>query len=310
MIDMNIEDRHLIDRYLRNDISGIELENFLQRMKADDVLAKQVDMQRLIYAGIQKANLQNLRDVIISSLDYRKPAVPLALKMIVTFIFITVIGISLWSYLGNETANKDMSNSWFAFLKSKNKDQPIKVNDEKISHGPRQKNSIPADTATASNLEEPGKDSLEGELQSSALPVDSPVITTEEENIVVKQDQLLISTAIIVEDKSEDGKPTDESLSKGAVEHLNPAADLPETESPPSSFITEFWVSPINYRGYKMSKNKLVLFGIEEPDAVKLYRVNDAIYMSYLREYYRLNDTFDFMSYQKLKEAEIPLAIK
>ena len=59
-----------------------------------------------------------------------------------------------------------------------------------------------------------------------------------------------------------------------------------------------------------MSKNKLVLFGIEEPDAVKLYRVNDGIYMSYLKEYYKLNDTFDFVSYQKLKETEIPLAIR
>jgi len=308
---MNIEDRHLIDRYLQDDISGIELENFLQRMKADETLAKQVEIQRLIYAGIQKANLENLKEVIISSLDYRKPVVPLALKMIVTFIVITVAGISLWSYLGNETANKDLSNSWFAFLKSKNKDEPVKVSEEKVSRAPRQKILIPADTAAAASLQEPvGKDSLDAEPKSASLPADSVTVTSEDENIVVKQDQLLIATTMIVEDKSEEGKEVDESLSKGAVEHMNPAADLPEKEEPPSSFVIEFWVSPINYRGYKMSKNKLVLFGIEEPDAVKLYRVNDGIYMSYLKEYYRLNDTFDFMSYQKLKEAEIPLALK
>ena len=91
---------------------------------------------------------------------------------------------------------------------------------------------------------------------------------------------------------------------------LNPAADLPEEEKVSSDYQVEFWVSPINYRGYKMSKNKLILFGIDEPEAVKLYRVKDALYMSYLKDYYRLNASFDFMSYQKLKEADIPLAIK
>jgi hypothetical protein len=306
---MNIEDRHLIDRYLQDDISGIELENFLQRLKVDEAFAKQVEMQRLIYAGIQKANIDNLKKVVVSSLDYRKPAIPLALKMIVTFMVVIVVGISLWSYLGNETANKDMSNSWFAFLKSKNKDEPAKVNEEKVSRVPKQKISMPVDTEATNLQKSVSIDSLDREPQT-VLTADTIKVTNEDENIVVKQDQLLISTTLIIEDKTEEGKEADESLSKGAVEHLNPAADLPEKEDLPSTFITEFWVSPINYRGYKMSKNKLVLFGIDEPDAVKLYRVNDGIYMSYLKEYYRLNDTFDFMSYQKLKEAEIPLALK
>jgi hypothetical protein len=308
---MNIEDRHLIDRYLNEDISGIELENFLQRLKSDAALARQIEMQRLIYAGVTKANQDMLKEYIISSLDYRKPVVPFALKMIMTFLVVTVAGISLWFYVGNETATRDQSNSWFAFLKSKSKDEQSKSIEEKPIPAQRQKTSTPADTSIQASEEVSNvKDTLVDDAQKTFVTDDSIPVTIEDENIVVKQDQLLISTSINVEDKSDVEKETDKSLASGAVEQLNPAADLPEKEKAPLAFITEFWVSPINYRGYKMSKNKLVLFGIEEPDAVKLYRVNDGIYMSYLKEYYKLNDTFDFVSYQKLKETEIPLAIR
>ena len=310
MVTVNIEDRHLIDRYLNNDISGIELQNFLQRLKENETLVKQVEIQKLIYAGVQKANHDNLKEVIISSLDYRKPSIPNALKMIVTFLVIIVIGISLWFYVGNETANKDQSNSWFAFLKSKNKDEHVKGSEEKFNSVQKQRVQVPEDFSGSSSQKEVSVvDSATAETQNEPA-VEDTVHANGDDNIVVKQDQLLISTTINIEDKSEGGKELDESLSKEAVEQLNPAADLPVKEKLPVSFITEFWVSPINYRGYKMSKNKLVLFGIEEPDAVKLYRVNDGIYMSYLREYYKLTDTFDFVSYQKLKEAEIPLAIR
>jgi hypothetical protein len=310
MVTINIEDRHLIDRYLQDDISGIELQNFQQRLKEDDALVKQVEIQKLIYAGVQKANHENLKEVIISSLDYRKPTVPNALKMIVTFLIITVIGISLWFYVGNETANKDQSNSWFAFLKSKNKDEHVKGSEEKFSQVQKPKVQVLVDTSASSNQKEiEVGDSIYSEKLNATAVADT-VPDNNDDNIVVKQDQLLISTTISIEDKGDAGKEVDESLSKETVEQLNPAADLPENEKLPTSFITEFWISPINYRGYKMSKNKLVLFGIEEPDAVKLYRVNDGIYMTYLREYYKLTDTFDFVSYQKLKETEIPLAIR
>ena len=252
-----------------------------------------------------------MKEVIVSSLDYRKPAIPFALKMIVTFMVVTIVGISLWFYVGNETATTDQSNSWFAFLKSKSKDEHSKSAEEKTIPAPRQKSVVSADTSSVESHEaENINDTLQTEVQIPTANTDTIPVTTEDETIVVKQDQLLISTTINIEDKSEAVKEPEKTLSSEAVEHLNPAADLPEKEKAPATFITEFWVSPINYRGYKMSKNKLVLFGIEEPDAVKLYRVNDGIYMSYLKEYYKLNDTFDFVSYQKLKETEIPLAIK
>jgi len=310
-MSVNIQDRHLIDRYLQGEVSGIELEQFNQRLKAENHFLQEVELQKIIYAGIQVAYHNRLKNVVLSSLEYRKPLVPFALKMIVTFLFVTALGITLWFYVGTESAKKEQANSWFAFLRSKNSVQETKV--ESTKQKPDIQKTFVAQDSSQGNAENGSShdDSLP-EVQA-ALPVngDSAVSAAHEEDIIVKQDQLLISTTLAVEEKDagkEDGKAS--TLSNEAVQILNPAADLPVEEKPASDYLVEFWVSPINYRGYKMSKNKLILFGIEEPDAVKLYRVKNALYMSYLREFYRLNDSFDFVSYQKLKDSEIPLAIR
>ena len=214
----------------------------------------------------------------------------------------------MWFYTGNESSHRDQSKSWFAFLKSKESKtetgtatEPVKEKSGKTLIQNQQSSAIAAKEIPAVAIDSAEEQKADSDFKTDTLPV--------EENIIVKQDQLLISAALPVEDKSE-MKEKDESMTSSAVEKLNPAADLPEEEKHASSFQVEFWVSPINYRGYKMSKNKIILFGIEEPDAVKLYRTNDGIYMTYLKEFYHLYESLEFVSYQKLKESEIPLAIK
>ncbi len=311
-MSISIQDRHLIDRYLQGELSGIELESFMQRMNAEGDFKKEVELQNLIYAGIQKAHHEKLKQIVLSSLDYRKQLVPFGLKMILTFLIVTGLGITLWFYVGTDSANKEQANSWFAFLKSKNSEAETK------QELPKQKQEIsksimPAEDSSSAVASDSQiqTDSTQIDQSAPKMETDSVASSGSEEDIIVKQDKLLISANLLVEDKTQDKDvKKDESLANEAAKKLNPAADLPEEEKVSPNYLVEFWVSPINYRGYKMSKNKLILFGIEEPDAVKLYRVNEALYMSYLKEYYRLNDSFDFVSYQKLKDSEIPLAIK
>jgi hypothetical protein len=309
-MSLSIQDRYLIDRYLQGEISGIELESFNNRLRNDESFRHEAELQKVIYKGIQKANHDKLKKLIISSINYRRPSIPFALKMIVTFLLVTGLGITFWFYVGTESANKEQSKSWFAFLKSKKNEATDFKDAPKVKPEFHQKPRAATDSIIISNAANIIPDSGTSAHTSADEQKDSAAFA-HEEDIVVKQDQLLITTTLAVENKSGDKNGIkDETLTNEAVEKLNPGADLPEEEKLPGNYLVEFWVSPINYRGYKMSKNKLILFGIEEPDAVKLYRVNDGIYMSYLREYYRLNNSFDFVSYQKLKESEVPLAIR
>src|SRR5436190_1596296 len=97
----NIHDKHLIDRYLQGELSGIELESFNERMTADESFKKEVGLKETIYAGIYLAKEQQLQKQIIQSINYRRPSVPYALKLIILFFAITATIVSFWFYVGN-----------------------------------------------------------------------------------------------------------------------------------------------------------------------------------------------------------------
>ncbi len=62
----------------------------------------------------------------------------------------------------------------------------------------------------------------------------------------------------------------------------------------PGIYYVEFWESPLNYRGYKKSKDKLVLYGIKQYDFASLKVLNNDLYLKYLDVYYRIDETIQF----------------
>ena len=64
----------------------------------------------------------------------------------------------------------------------------------------------------------------------------------------------------------------------------------------------EFWKSPINFKGFKLGKNKLVLFGVYEYDSVKLIRLNNTVFMKYLSSFYKLMNTDNFLPLTKVTD--------
>lgn len=315
-MSLNIQERQWVDRYLRGELTGIELEDFIRRISEDDVLKREVELQQILYKGIHMAQEERLKRTILAAVNYRKPLVPFALKMIVTFLTVLLIGITVWFYTADNSTSKTDRSYWRTLWNGSGKKAPDREVPQK--QGTESKQTASSRTSPAGNVK-PATADIQSEqavdsLHSESIPlqekVDSVKIAVSDEEIIVKQDQLLITATLPVTDKSEHKQADSDSLSQSVAEKLNPAADLPEADEQSGSFSVEFWVSPVNYRGYKMSKNKLVLFGIEEPDAVKLYRVNNDLYMYYLKDYYRLNNSFEFMAYQKLKDSEIPFSVK
>jgi len=72
-----------------------------------------------------------------------------------------------------------------------------------------------------------------------------------------------------------------------------------------SVYLVEFWESPINYRGYKMGRNRIVIYGIYLPDFVSLKLLNKNIFLKYLNDYYALDFTNEFKPLRVLKNEVI-----
>lgn len=83
------------------------------------------------------------------------------------------------------------------------------------------------------------------------------------------------------------------------------AANLAEVKSSSSSSImVEFWESPVNYKGYRLAKNKMILFGII-PENIQLIRYNGELYVATINNVYLVKACADFCKLNPIKDKSI-----
>lgn len=315
----NQEERILIERYLDGSLSGLELQQFMDRLESDDDFRRKVSFQNLLQEGILMADDERIKHALVSATGYKKSKVPFGLKLIATFFLVTLLGIIIWDYVGTNSNHSQRSYFSFSFFKKK-ETAPDEIKLDKQSNRKKEEKQAlreptgsVEESSTKPDLENPEKvaeQTLQPDTDSTYL------VSKDQPEFVIKKDQLLISYQIAAiekgsnSDKPETHTEAGSSLSQSAVEKLNPAAGLVEKETPTANYEVEFWISPINYRGYKLINNKLILFGIEEPDAVKLFRIDGDLFMRYGNDYYRLWPGTEFMAYKRVRDMDLPLTIK
>jgi len=73
-------------------------------------------------------------------------------------------------------------------------------------------------------------------------------------------------------------------------------------EEPGKSVTVEFWQSPLNYKGYTLSRSRLVLFGFTTDENVSLYRMDNAMFMKTSGGVFRLENTADFRQLERVTD--------
>ncbi len=151
-------------------------------------------------------------------------------------------------------------------------------------------------------LNEAGKNKIfEKDSLLLALSVDSVYqVKFEEENIIVKKDELLASKSITLWNL--DQKQTEETIKKDSL--LSAMSGIKESSNL-NAYTLEFWKSPINYRGYKMGRNKLVLFGIQSADAPQIFKLNENLYLKNGDKVYKIDKITDFRPYELINDPNI-----
>lgn len=76
--------------------------------------------------------------------------------------------------------------------------------------------------------------------------------------------------------------------------------DDPNSKADNGSITIEFWESPLNYKGYKMNKNKIVLFGLAPSSNVLIKKIDNSIYLEYDKRFYALTMTNEYLSYHMI----------
>jgi len=311
-MSISLEERLLIDRYLEGALSGLELQQFMERLDSDEDFRARVSMQNLLVEGIVRSADKELQERLIESLAYKKSRIPFGLKLIMTFLILTIAGISLWNYIGSDKSVERENFLSFSWLSHSSNDEPgssDKKDRPPIEEGNSEK--VNAKGSNTSSMKHERNEEV-SEPESETEFSDSLETLEQSTELVVKKDQMLISQSLVIhEDTIGQGNllqsKSTPSPSRQVAKKLNPMAglEMPEEGDKTITHINvEFWVSPINYKGYKFFRNKIILFGIDEPDAVILFRRKDNIYMRHLDNYYLLEPTEEFTSYQSVEVKE------
>ncbi len=107
------------------------------------------------------------------------------------------------------------------------------------------------------------------------------------DEIVVAKDELLFAKIIKIEGIDKNDSKKDALLDSLLIND--------KTKKPAANSIkVEFWRSPINYKGYKYSNNKLILFGIYMHEEAILESRNDKLYLNYENTFYLIEKADDF----------------
>lgn len=233
--------------------------------------------------------------------------------------FLIITGIALWWYLDGIPV--DIFNDEKKITAQHSMPDTLKVKKEKD-----EKNvvlTLPKKNVSNQNIssEITAADTITAIIKDTALTAEKILKENNlneengnknKEDIVVRKDMLLSTRGIKVIESKHIGTDEEKSLAKETAEKLNPEAKLPseKEEQTEKTFAVEFWKSPINYKGYKFGKNKIVLYGIEEPELIKLYSLGNTMYMEYGQTFFELELTNDFQPFTKLNDTQIISQLK
>ncbi len=77
------------------------------------------------------------------------------------------------------------------------------------------------------------------------------------------------------------------------------------SESASNILSVEFWKSPVNYKGYKTGKNKVILFGINANEKVSFKVFNNALYMKHRDSFFLIEKTYEFKPFSPVTNNQL-----
>ena len=83
-----------------------------------------------------------------------------------------------------------------------------------------------------------------------------------------------------------------------------------DRNNPKQQYAIEYWHSPINYKGYKLSKNKVILFGITMQDEIALVKLDDGLFLKIQQVPYKLELNDDFRQFEKVSDESLLARLK
>ncbi len=294
-------------RFIKNNLDEKERELILDKLEDDDAFRQEFDAHAAIAEGIKLQSEKELKDYILQNSRIRLIKNNWGRSW--TTISAIIVGLAILFVILNNQASKEheekqrenlVKNVRKNFISRLN--QTLKDYQEKISQVqvPAPEPVTPLPPAVIKEKISEAKISV-AEDSVNSISFDE----IEEQEIQVKKDELIETRLVEILDK--DTVTTDATTSE-TVEKLNSFANLPEPEARNLNLMVELWSSPLNFKGYRLLKNRLIVYGLDHIDSLKIIRYNHALYLQLQKnKVYLLESAQDF---QPLTKTHDPAIVK
>lgn len=120
-------------------------------------------------------------------------------------------------------------------------------------------------------------------------------LLTECENITVAQEELLSVKNIKVIDLD---TPTKRDTLTGQLAGVS-SSDFPNL------FFVEFWKTPLNSKGYRMTRNRVILYGLSDFSSITIYKVDDNFYLKNDDVVYKISVGTEFKPMELVNDSQL-----
>jgi len=168
---------------------------------------------------------------------------------------------------------------------------------KKPANTPAQANTKPATpTVAKNNSPQDIKNSDPSKVNTIAS-----IGSEDDSNVVVMTNQLV--SVLSVHLRNDDTN----SVNKKSAETDSTLAAMSDVDNSKviSRYRIEFWKSPLNYKGYKMSDGKIILYGITPDVPVNITLTDNIYYLQVGQSVYKIDFTDDYRPFEKVLDKTI-----
>ena len=134
--------------------------------------------------------------------------------------------------------------------------------------------------------------------EASTTPPKSATIYNDEDIDVLKEELVGVKNLYL---KNLDAASEHKSISDSTLTAMSGISPNKKDEF----FMIEFWKTPLNSKGYKMTRSRVLIYGVKENENVSLVKMNDAYYLKNNTDVYKLSYSPDFKPMEKISENSI-----
>ncbi len=155
---------------------------------------------------------------------------------------------------------------------------------------------------TVSNTPSDNKEKPKSGKTASINTKNSPNINYSEVDALLKEDDIKIAQEELLSVKNIKVIDLD-----GAAKRDTLTGQLAGVTSSdyPNMFFVEFWKTPLNSKGYRMTRNRVILYGLSDFSSITIYKVDDNFYLKDDDVVYKISSGTEFKPMELVSDSQL-----